>query len=84
MPALPPIAEEKEDWCRDARRSEVCEVREETLNNVKIVDLDARGNGSVRVRGWDRPDVHVRARVVVYADSEAEAKQMVEWILAQK
>jgi hypothetical protein len=66
----------QEEWCRDARRSDVCEVREETLNNVRIVDLDARGNGGVVVRGWDRPDVHVRARVLVYADSDAEARQM--------
>jgi hypothetical protein len=66
----------QEEWCRDARRSDVCEVREETLSNVKVVDLDARGNGGVSVRGWDRPDVHVRARVVVYADSEAEARMI--------
>ncbi len=66
----------QEEWCRDARRSDVCEVREETLSNVRTVDLDARGNGGVAVRGWDRPDVHVRARVVVYADSDAEAKQI--------
>jgi DUF4097 and DUF4098 domain-containing protein YvlB len=64
----------QEEWCRDARRSDVCEVREETLTNLRVVDLDARGNGGVSVRGWDRPDVHVRARVVVYAESEAEAK----------
>src|SRR5262245_54705076 len=31
----------QEEWCRDARRSDVCEVREETLNNVKVIDLDA-------------------------------------------
>jgi hypothetical protein len=66
----------QEEWCRDARRSDVCEVREETLNNMRVVDLDARGNGGVAVRGWDRPDVHVRARVVVYADNEAEARQI--------
>ena len=64
----------QEEWCREARRSDVCEVREETLTNTRVVDLDARGNGGVSVRGWDRPDVHVRARVVVYADSEAEAR----------
>ena len=62
----------QEEWCREARRSDVCEVREETLNNVRTVDLDARGNGGVAVRGWDRSDVHVRARVVVHADSDAE------------
>ena len=66
----------QEEWCREARRSDVCEVREETLNNTRIVDLDARGNGGVSVRGWDRPDVHVRARVVVYAESDSEARQI--------
>jgi hypothetical protein len=66
----------QEQWCRDARRSDVCEVREETLPNLKVVDLDARGNGGVSVRGWDRPDVHVRARIIVFADSDAEAKQI--------
>ena len=66
----------QEEWCREARRSDVCEVREDTLNNTRVVDLDARGNGGVVVRGWDRPDVHVRARVLVYADSDAEARQI--------
>ena len=66
----------QEEWCRDARRSDVCEVREETVNNTRVIDVDARGNGGVAVRGWDRPDVHVRARIVVYADNDAEAKQI--------
>src|SRR5262245_34904748 len=65
----------QDEWCREARRSDICEVREDTLNNVRVVDLDARGNGGVSVRGWDRSDVHVRARVVVYADSDSEAEQ---------
>jgi DUF4097 and DUF4098 domain-containing protein YvlB len=64
----------QEEWCRDTRRADVCEVREETLSNVKTIDLDARGNGGVVIHGWDRPDVHVRARVVVWADSDADAK----------
>jgi DUF4097 and DUF4098 domain-containing protein YvlB len=66
----------QEEWCRDARRSDVCEVREETVNNTRVIDVDARGNGGVAVRGWDRPDVHVRARIVVYADNDAETKQI--------
>jgi len=66
----------KEEWCRDERRADVCEVREDTLTNVRVVDLDARGNGGVSIRGWDRPDVHVRARVTVWADSEAEARSI--------
>jgi hypothetical protein len=63
----------QEEWCRESRRSDLCEVREDTISNAKFVDLDARGNGGVAVRGWDRPDVHVRARVLVFADSEAAA-----------
>ena len=66
----------QEEWCRDARRSDVCEVREDTLNNIRGVDVDARGNGGVAVRGWDQPDVHVRARVLVYAENDTEARQI--------
>lgn len=66
----------QDDWCREVRRVDVCEVREETLSNTRVVDLDARGNGGVSVRGWDRPDVHLRARIAVYGDSESEARQI--------
>jgi hypothetical protein len=66
----------QDEWCREARRADVCEVREETLTNVRVVDLDARGNGGVAVVGWDRPDVHVRARVVVSGDSDADARSL--------
>ena len=57
-------------------RADVCEVREETLRDTRTIDVDARQNGGVSVRGWDRSDVHVRARVVVWADSEAEARSI--------
>jgi hypothetical protein len=63
-------------WCRDARDADFCEVREETLNNVSAVDLDARGNGSVSVRGWDRNDVQIRVRVTAYARNEADAQAL--------
>src|SRR4030095_2366682 len=66
----------QEEWCREARRSDVCEVREETVSNTRMIDVDARGNGGVNVRGWDRPDVHVRTPIVVYADKGAEEKQI--------
>jgi len=63
-------------WCRDVDRADVCEVRDETLRDTRTIDVDARQNGGVSVRGWDRSDVHVRARVVVWADSEAEARSI--------
>jgi hypothetical protein len=63
-----------DSWCRDASDADVCEVREETLNNVSTIDVDARGNGGVFVRGWDRNDVHVRARISAYARTDDEAR----------
>ena len=61
-------------WCRDERRADVCEVREDTLSNTRVIAVDARGNGGVAVHGWDRPDVHVRARVTVRAANASDAR----------
>ena len=46
-------------------RASYCEVREETVpgGGVNPLDVDAGRNGGIRVRGWDRADVHVRATV---------------------
>ena len=44
------------------------------FRNLSTVDLDARGNGGVAVRGWDRADVQMRARVTVWDDSRARRK----------
>lgn len=64
------------EWCRDARDVDVCDVREETLTNTSTVDIDARGNGGVLVRGWDRSDVHVRVRITANAPSDREARDL--------
>jgi hypothetical protein len=66
------------DWCRDAGDSDFCEVREETLPNINAIDVDARGNGGVSIRGWDRNDVHVRMRVTARARTRADAEALVK------
>jgi DUF4097 and DUF4098 domain-containing protein YvlB len=53
-----------------------CEVREATLGGANPIDVDTGGNGGITVRGWDRGDVHVRARVVAHADTDAEARRI--------
>ena len=60
-------------------RPSYCEVREETIATgaVNPLDVDAGRNGGIRVRGWDRPDVHMRARITASADSDAAARQLV-------
>lgn len=70
----------QDEWCRQDRRADFCEVREETLSNQSTVDLDARGNGGVSIRGWDRPDVQLRARVTVWDDSRDAAAQVAKQI----
>ena len=70
----------QDEWCREARRVDFCEVREETLRNQSTIDLDARGNGGVFIRGWDRPDVQMRARVTVRDDSRDAAAQVAKQI----
>jgi hypothetical protein len=70
-------------WCNDGGngdRASFCEVREETVPGVNPLDVDAGRNGGIRVRGWDRGDVLVRARVVGYADSDAEARRIVSGV----
>jgi putative adhesin len=70
----------QEEWCRDERRADFCEVREETIPNSNTVYLDARGNGGVAVRGWDRPETRVRARITVYDDSREAAERLAKEI----
>lgn len=70
-------------WCNDGGngdRASYCEVREETVPGVNPLDVDAGRNGGIRVRGWDRGDVLVRARIVGYADSDAEARRIVSGV----
>jgi hypothetical protein len=70
----------QDEWCREARRVDFCEVREDTLRNQSTIDLDARGNGGVFIRGWDRPDVQMRARVTVRDDSRDAAAEVAKQI----
>lgn len=59
-------------WCdaewhgRDADR--YCEVREFTLPAGRsVIDVDGRANGGIRVAGWDRDEIFVRAKVQAWS-----------------
>lgn len=56
------------------RREVYCEVREQTLNGANPIDVDTGGNGGITIRGWDRGDVFMRARIVARADTQADAR----------
>jgi hypothetical protein len=69
-----------EDWCRDgdrgSGRARYCEVRDVALQATGAVRVDARPNGGVDVRGWDRNEIRLQAKVVATADTEGEAKAL--------
>jgi DUF4097 and DUF4098 domain-containing protein YvlB len=51
-----------------------CEIRELSLPVVgNALSVDATPNGGISVRGWDRADIQVRARVTANADTQQEA-----------
>jgi len=68
-----------DDWCRDGSRGRQvrhCETRESTMPGVNPIDIDAGQNGGIKLRGWDRADVLVRARIEAYAESDGEARAL--------
>ena len=69
-------------WCNDdgdhgGDRDRHCEVREATWAGTSArTEVDASPNGGIEVRGWDRPEVKLRAKVVAMAPSAAEAGEL--------
>ena len=58
-----------------------CEMKEQTLAASKgAIRIDPGMNGGIRVNGWDRADVWVRARIDTAADTDSEARSMVSAI----
>lgn len=73
--------------CRDDHRNYndrlvgTCEMREQTLAlSGGTIAIDGRQNGGVSVKGWDKNEVFVRARVQTAAPTEAEAGQLAQQI----
>jgi len=68
------------EWCRrggNSDRGYYCEVRETTVAAPGTVAVDARPNGGIGAQGWDRGEMLVRTRVAAWADTDAEARDIV-------
>ncbi len=63
---------------RDAGNDErACEVLVETVPRAgDRVVVEASRNGPVKVRGWDRPEIEVHARIEAHAETMAEATRL--------
>ena len=62
----------------DRNRASYCETHEESFAGSGVLDVDASSNGGIRVRGWDRTDIHLVAQVMAYADSDARARAIAD------
>lgn len=71
-------------WCRDADRGNryvtSCDVREESLSRVNLLDVDPGGNGGIRIRGTSGSTTRVRFRIVGHARDERDARELVNGV----
>ena len=86
--SLPALAQETRlvddaEWCEDSwgqsdRDTEsYCEVREITLPAGRdLIRIDGGQNGGIKVEGWDRDEIRVRAKVVAYGRTETAAREI--------
>ena len=77
-------AEEWLDRCKDDRygddRERFCELREKTIPATRVVEIDGGQNGGATVRGWDRDEILVRAKIQTNADDASEARELAQQI----
>jgi DUF4097 and DUF4098 domain-containing protein YvlB len=66
-----------EDWCRDAGRSQHCELRQQTfaMSGGELV-IDVGGNGTVEVESHPGNEVRVTARVTARARNASAAREL--------
>lgn len=67
----------REDYFHGSR---FCEMREQTLAANGNVSVDGQRNGGVRVSGWDRNDVLMRAKVEAWGETDSETRALVSQI----
>jgi Toastrack DUF4097 len=66
-------------WFSD-RLMNHCEIREQTLPSGGMLTVDARKNGGVSVKGWDRNDILVRAKIQTVGSTQAEADELAKQV----
>lgn len=74
-----------DDWCDrdgweyDNDGARYCEVREITLRaGHDLIAVDGKQNGGVKIRGWNRDEILVRAKVTSHARSAGTAERLAQ------
>ena len=70
--------------CRDSRDGDRlyshCEIKEQTLPAGGQITVDGKQNGGISVKGWDRNEVLVRAKIESHAPTQAEADSLAQQV----
>jgi len=69
---------DEENWQSD--RNSHCEINETTLPAMQSLVVDGGINGGVAVRGWQKKEILVRARVQTAADTDAQVRAIARLI----
>lgn len=72
----------RDNWYNDRLMSH-CEIKEQTAPAGGVITVDARKNGGVSVKGWDRNEVLVRARINAAATTQSEADELAKQVSIQ-
>ena len=70
----------RDNWQNDKQVSK-CEIREQTLPATgDTLNVDGRQNGGISIKGWERNEILMRAKVQTSAPTEGEAKELASQI----
>jgi Toastrack DUF4097 len=65
-----------DNW-QNGKLASHCEMKEQTLPaTAETITVDGRVNGGVAIKGWERNEILVRARIQTAGPTEAEAKEL--------
>src|SRR6266576_3854144 len=66
--------------CRDSNDGDRlfghCEIKEQTVGAGGLVTVDGKQNGGISIKGWERNEILVRAKIETRAPTQAEADQL--------
>jgi hypothetical protein len=65
----------------DSRLANHCEIKEQTMPATGgTIDVDGKMNGGVSIKGWDRSEILMRARVQSTGTTQAEADELAKQV----
>jgi DUF4097 and DUF4098 domain-containing protein YvlB len=73
-------ASNDEEWCNseywNSDREQHCEIREATLDSRTLLEVTGGKNGGIDIRGWDRDQIKVVAKIQTSANSKRRAEEI--------